>query len=432
VMNKAWLLLLLAALFVATAPAPASAFWSADEDGDGDGTTDGNDAAGDADADSGVHAGVGRTDGEDMDDSADANDAAQDETPEEKEARELEELKAKNQKVYEEKMAAWELEIQDPKYDLDAIKLNANLACSACNNITTRLGDAVLSVTYKARDKSLKERRLIAESIVDTVCDGLVDVEMTGEGTAFTLHSNDLKFDLETLALKKKKLKKKKKKKKKNDEDVEDEPDAEEEGIGDAVPNETSEEKKDGEDAEVEAEAEGRKLSDEGEDDETDSAEDEADEDLPPSGNEEDTEYHRSICKLMLANHGSKLKSNISGFYKDVSGSSLRKKLCYQWQDVCLPPAKTKLSKREKCLMKVFKATADSDWEAVDKYIECAQAELKVKKKKKKKKMKTEDASADETDVEADAASDAEADATPEAGTTSGDAKEEKEEWEDI
>ena len=43
-----------------------------------------------------------------------------------------------------------------------------------------RLGAAVLSVTYKARDKPLKERRVIAESIVDTVCGGLLDVEVTG------------------------------------------------------------------------------------------------------------------------------------------------------------------------------------------------------------------------------------------------------------
>jgi hypothetical protein len=415
-MNKAWTLLLLAAICAASI-SPARAFWSSGDSG-------GDDASESADAE-GNSAGT--------EESVDAGDS--DETPEEKEARELAELNARYQKEYEEKMAAWELEITDPKYALEPVTLSSGLACNACDHITSRLGDAVLSVTYKVQDKPLKERRAIAEAIVDTVCDGLVNVEATDD--AFVLHSNDLKFDLETLALKAKKKRKNKKKKKKTTttknaggEEVEDDKenmetdettedieggsdasatieenageratDSTEENAADAA---TSEEASDT-DAEAEGTDEGRRLETDEEEEEEEGEQVEEEEPEVQTGNDADTERLRAVCKLMLANHGSRLKSSISGFYKDITGSSLRKKLCYQWQEVCIPPAKTKLAKREKCLMKVFKATSDADWDAVDKYLECAQAELKVKKKKKKKKKTKkadEDGSEDEGNAE--------------------------------
>eukprot|EP00941_MAST-03F_sp_MAST-3F-sp1_P002668 g2668.t1 len=375
-------LFLLFAIFFAVASFSSAAGWFG-EDGEEEKKDSASDTVGDVAAEA----------AEESSDAEEADSVSTEETEEEKQKREDAALLEKYKAEYEEKLAAYELEIKDPKYSLEPMKLHADLVCSACDHVTSRLGNAVLSVVYEVKDKPLKERRQISNAIVDSVCGGLVDASIVGEGAnqRFLLHTNNLKFDLETLALKKKKRRTTTKKKEKKVE-AEEESDEEKE-TADGEKTEEDADKVESNTAEAGEETKGEEEETLSEQDGKEEEEEEVvDDSVPePKGNEVDTNQLQKICKYLLASHASKLKTNIAGFYKDINSSSLKKKLCYQWTDVCIPPQRTKLSKREKCLLKVYKGVNSLAFDDVEKYIDCAQAELKVKKVKKKEDKKMSD-----------------------------------------
>eukprot|EP00940_MAST-03C_sp_MAST-3C-sp2_P002736 g2736.t1 len=102
----------------------------------------------------------------------------------------------------------------------------------------------------------------------------------------------------------------------------------------------------------------------------------------------------RDACIYMMGSEGWKLRSRIAGFYKETTSYSLKKRLCINSLNLCQPPRASRLKKHEKCLMSAYNAIGRNDWKTAMDKIDCAKdltgtsSSAKKSKRKKKKSKK--------------------------------------------
>ena len=127
----------------------------------------------------------------------------------------------------------------------------------------------------------------------------------------------------------------------------------------------------------------------------TENDEEESEDDVSLESTQSDDLLFKA-CVYIVGKEGWKLRSRIAGFYKETTRSSLRKRLCNNALNLCLPRAASKQKPSENCLMSMLKAIENSDFNTALEKSDCAsdptntkRSEKKTKKKKKKKKTKS-------------------------------------------
>ena len=93
-------------------------------------------------------------------------------------------------------------------------------------------------------------------------------------------------------------------------------------------------------------------------------------------------------CVYIVGKEGWKLRSRIAGFYKETTRSSLKKRLCNNALNLCLPRGASRQKPSEKCLMSMLKAIENADFNTALEKSDCASDPTKSKPSKKKKKKK--------------------------------------------